>query len=217
MSFFNLGARATSREAVYFSKERRIPHTEYSPNLQLIRSSEVDIFKGAPGSTTSPKAITRSHVKAPAAPAGQVARNVPRQPAIAHSPTLISNGDEQLKATYKTAIANLENQVRDARLKARLAEQALRKRGTLRFVLLTTLAVAGIWAIQQQHNYDMASTRNLVERLVAQRAAMTSARGEGDDNKRREEVRNAMKQEVRYQAGTKTSGWKSWLWAQPNV
>lgn len=48
---FNLGGLGASREAQYLSKERGIPRTEYSANIHLIRSSEVDPFAPAPGST----------------------------------------------------------------------------------------------------------------------------------------------------------------------
>lgn len=50
---FNLGGLGASREAQYLSKERGIPRTEYSANIHLIRSSEVDPFAPAPGSTRS--------------------------------------------------------------------------------------------------------------------------------------------------------------------
>lgn len=48
-SLFNLGSLSTSRESQYLSKERGIPRTEFSPHLELIRSSEVDTQR-APGS-----------------------------------------------------------------------------------------------------------------------------------------------------------------------
>ena len=41
-AFFNLGGLSTSRENRYLSKEKGIPRTEFSPHLELIRSSEVD-------------------------------------------------------------------------------------------------------------------------------------------------------------------------------
>ena len=47
----NLQGLATSRESQFLSKERKIPRTEFSPQLQLIRSSEVDPFAPAPGAT----------------------------------------------------------------------------------------------------------------------------------------------------------------------
>lgn len=50
-AFFNLGGLGASREAQYLSKERGIPRTEYNSNIHLIRSSEVDPFAPAPGST----------------------------------------------------------------------------------------------------------------------------------------------------------------------
>lgn len=48
-SFFNLGGLSTSRECQYLAKERGMPRTDFSPNLELIRSSEVDT-QGGPGS-----------------------------------------------------------------------------------------------------------------------------------------------------------------------
>lgn len=48
---FNLGGLAASREGQYLSKETGIPRTEYSSNIHLIRSSEVDPFAPAPGAT----------------------------------------------------------------------------------------------------------------------------------------------------------------------
>ncbi|KAL9599254.1 MAG: hypothetical protein Q9219_003956 [cf. Caloplaca sp. 3 TL-2023] len=48
-SFFNLGGLSTSRESRYLAKEKGIPRTEFSPHLELIRSSEVDTQQ-APGS-----------------------------------------------------------------------------------------------------------------------------------------------------------------------
>ena len=48
-SLFNLGGLSTSRECQYFSKERGVPRTEFSPFLELIRSSEVDT-QDSPGS-----------------------------------------------------------------------------------------------------------------------------------------------------------------------
>ena len=40
----NLSGLSTSRESQYFSKERGIPRTEFSPHLELIRTSEVAPF-----------------------------------------------------------------------------------------------------------------------------------------------------------------------------
>lgn len=48
-SLFNLGGLSTSRECQYLAKERGMPRTEFSPHLELIRSSEVDPH-GGPGS-----------------------------------------------------------------------------------------------------------------------------------------------------------------------
>lgn len=52
-SFFNLGGLGASREAQYLSKEHGIPRTEYSSNIHLIRSSEVNPFAPVPGATPS--------------------------------------------------------------------------------------------------------------------------------------------------------------------
>lgn len=62
-ALFNLGGLSTSRESQYLSKERGIPRTEFSPHLELIRSSEVDTQR-APGSNKAshpaPKTIHSS-------------------------------------------------------------------------------------------------------------------------------------------------------------
>lgn len=50
-ALFNLNGLAHSRESQYLSKERGIPRTEYSSNIHLIRSSEVDPFPNAPGAS----------------------------------------------------------------------------------------------------------------------------------------------------------------------
>lgn len=54
-ALFNLGGLAASRESQYLSKETGIPRTEYSANIHLIRSSEVDPFAPAPGATKQAK------------------------------------------------------------------------------------------------------------------------------------------------------------------
>ncbi|KAI4203070.1 MAG: hypothetical protein LQ350_002118 [Teloschistes chrysophthalmus] len=53
-ALFNLGGLSTSRESQYLSKERGIPRTEFSPHLELIRSSEVDTQKRASDLPTPP-------------------------------------------------------------------------------------------------------------------------------------------------------------------
>ncbi|KAI4174637.1 MAG: hypothetical protein LQ343_002210 [Gyalolechia ehrenbergii] len=56
-ALFNLGGLSTSRECQYLAKEHGRPRTEFSPHLELIRSSEVDTQK-APGSTTTSTSAT---------------------------------------------------------------------------------------------------------------------------------------------------------------
>lgn len=68
-ALFNLGGLATSREGQYLSKERGIPRTEYSSNIHLIRSSEVDPFPGAPGATKNVKQINKNPASAKHTPA----------------------------------------------------------------------------------------------------------------------------------------------------
>ncbi|KAG6368980.1 hypothetical protein INS49_003199 [Diaporthe citri] len=63
---FNLGGLGASREAQYLSKERGIPRTEYSANIHLIRSSEVDPFAPAPGSTRTAAARAAARAQAEA-------------------------------------------------------------------------------------------------------------------------------------------------------
>ena len=57
-SILNLSGLSVSRESRFLSKERGIPRTEFSPHLELIRSSEVDSLasKDTPlSSSSSPK------------------------------------------------------------------------------------------------------------------------------------------------------------------
>ncbi|POS75081.1 hypothetical protein DHEL01_v206523 [Diaporthe helianthi] len=63
-SFFNLGGLGASREAEYLSRERGIPRTEYNSNIHLIRSSEVDPFAPAPGSSRSAAAAAAARAEA---------------------------------------------------------------------------------------------------------------------------------------------------------
>ncbi|KAI4193888.1 MAG: hypothetical protein LQ346_003804 [Caloplaca aetnensis] len=58
-ALFNLAGLSTSREGQYLSKERGIPRTEFSPHLELIRSSEVDTQQ-APGSRRASPAQPRA-------------------------------------------------------------------------------------------------------------------------------------------------------------
>ncbi|KAL8708932.1 MAG: hypothetical protein Q9220_006264 [cf. Caloplaca sp. 1 TL-2023] len=48
----NLAGLSTSRECQFLSKERGIPRTEFSPHLELIKSSEVTPFKADQSTTT---------------------------------------------------------------------------------------------------------------------------------------------------------------------
>ncbi|KAH8753021.1 hypothetical protein F5883DRAFT_651174 [Diaporthe sp. PMI_573] len=72
-SFFNLGGLGASREAQYLSKERGIPRTEYNSNIHLIRSSEVDPFAPAPGSTRAAAARAAARAEAEAEAESQLA------------------------------------------------------------------------------------------------------------------------------------------------
>ena len=216
MSLFNLAARATSRESAYLSKERRIPHTEYSPTLQLIRSSEVDPFKGAPGSSTSGNA--RSQVKAPTAPIAPSPRNLPRRPII-HPPELLNNGDEQLRAVYKTAVTNLENQVRDARQKL----VHVRRRYQICGIVLVVAAggvISKLWPGYRHMNEIERHSRNRLifeEQEMMRRAAMTNARDEGNISRTRKKRRHTIRDQMPVKADAKSSSWKGWFWAQPHA
>lgn len=77
---FNLGGLGASREAQYLSKERGIPRTEYSANIHLIRSSEVDPFAPAPGSTRA--AAARAAARAQAEARSQLASAVSSATAV---------------------------------------------------------------------------------------------------------------------------------------
>lgn len=131
-SFFNLAARSTSSEAAYLSKERRIPPTELMPHLELIRSSEVDPI-AAPGARTSISASgPRSSAKAspfgtrlppitssPTAPSAKASvRSIPPAP-IFHDAKLMFEPNEPLRASFRTAVANMRGEVGEARAEAR--------------------------------------------------------------------------------------------------
>ena len=53
----NLSGLSISRESQYFSKERGIPRTEFSPHLELIRSSEVAPFTSRNGPSSQTEAL----------------------------------------------------------------------------------------------------------------------------------------------------------------
>ncbi|KAL8724991.1 MAG: hypothetical protein Q9166_007640 [cf. Caloplaca sp. 2 TL-2023] len=55
--FYNLGGLSTSREAQFLSRERGIPRTEYSPQSQLIRASEVE-----PYTTKSESSVVKKEI-----------------------------------------------------------------------------------------------------------------------------------------------------------
>ncbi|KAL6716580.1 hypothetical protein ACLMJK_006147 [Lecanora helva] len=59
-SILNLSGLSVSRESRFLSKERGLPRTEFSPHLELIRSSEVEPFmkKGASGASEK---LSHSH------------------------------------------------------------------------------------------------------------------------------------------------------------
>ena len=57
-ALFNLGGLSTSRESQYLAKEHGLPRTEFSPHLELIRSSEVDPQQ-APGSSRASSTVVK--------------------------------------------------------------------------------------------------------------------------------------------------------------
>ena len=59
-SILNLSGLSISRESRFLSKERGIPRTEFSPHLELIRSSEVNPFTGKDSPVGSPSLATYS-------------------------------------------------------------------------------------------------------------------------------------------------------------
>lgn len=86
---FNLGGLGASREAQYLSKERGIPRTEYSANIHLIRSSEVDPFAPAPGSTRAAgRAAARAEEAARAKDAARYERARGRSHLASGAPSL---------------------------------------------------------------------------------------------------------------------------------
>lgn len=85
---FNLGGLGASREAQYLSKERGIPRTEYSANIHLIRSSEVDPFAPAPGSTRAAAARAAARAEAEA----RLASAFPSRASVRAAPDPAANG-----------------------------------------------------------------------------------------------------------------------------
>ena len=59
-SILNLSGLSTSRESRFLAKERGIPRTEFSPHLELIRSSEVEPFAGRDASSAAQPSSTLS-------------------------------------------------------------------------------------------------------------------------------------------------------------
>ena len=59
-SILNLSGLSTSRESRFLAKERGIPRTEFSPHLELIRSSEVEPFTGRDASSAAQSSFTLS-------------------------------------------------------------------------------------------------------------------------------------------------------------
>lgn len=76
---FNLGGLASSRESQYLSREHGIPRTEYSSNIHLIRSSEVDPFAPAPGASKHAKATNHNDPPRRATTAAPTTRLLPKR------------------------------------------------------------------------------------------------------------------------------------------
>ena len=137
---FNLTGLSGSRESQFLSRERGIPRTEYSANLQLIRSSEVDPFAPAPGaspqaqrsqSSSSPRPGTpgrselqssQSKATASRSATAKVLNNL--RPPVVHALAGSAPTDEPLKAQYRIAIENLRNELQDAK---RMEQEALKR------------------------------------------------------------------------------------------
>lgn len=92
----NLSHFSAAKEAQFLSKERKLPREEFHPHLQLIRSSEVDVFAPAPGA--SPEVIAKLKEAA--------------------------NGQSDAETTYKLAITNLASQLTASRLEVSDLKQA---------------------------------------------------------------------------------------------
>lgn len=118
---FNLSHFSASKEAQFFSKERRIPREEYHPHLQLIRSSEVDPF--APAAGASPSVVA----------------------ALKRAET----GQTDMQTAYSLAISNLGQQVLMMRGEVTQAHNTLamihdkykREERNSFFVMLTSVAI----------------------------------------------------------------------------
>ena len=78
------------------------------------------------------------------------------------------------------------------------------------------MAVAGciVWPMRQKM-ITMEKDRKVQE--MAKIAAMTSARGEGDDYRGRKKRGHTIIEKMPNKADAKSSGWKGWFWAQPNA
>ena len=234
MSFFNLAARATSRESQYFSKERRLPHTEYASHVQLIRSSEVDVFGStAPGASSGASTKTlHSRAKTPstAAPSANSAV-IPRRRIFHQASTLASSPaatDEPLKASYRIAIANLKNELLAAKSEAQQARATLGllKRKLKRMdrvgamVVVASLGVVAYLAAGSEQRAQAVKawqtmTGTIVERHEIPARAANGA-GVGSEVAKSEYIQKDGRQTdyaVGLSGAERLPGWRRWLWA----
>ena len=105
-SLFNLGGLSTSRECQYLAKERRLPRTEFSPHLELIRTSEVNPHNGPGSRKRSPTEPKTSAKLVPAVEATEVEIGLAGGEALDQQPEvgLRSNKGEAQRGSDRTRI-----------------------------------------------------------------------------------------------------------------
>lgn len=131
----NLSHFSAAKEAQYLSKERKIPQTEFHPYLELIRSSEVDIFAPAPGASAMVvSALKRAQM-----------------------------GQTDMQTTFNLAIANAMQQIQAARNEsyqarmtlARIHEKYRREERTSFLVMMTTIALLSLVLVKTDALQDL--------------------------------------------------------------
>ncbi|KAI3395258.1 hypothetical protein diail_1611 [Diaporthe ilicicola] len=151
---FNLGGLGASREAQYLSRERGIPRTEYSANIHLIRSSEVDPFAPAPGSTraAAARAAARAHAEGAAAAAAAAAHEARNASAVAQDPTALGGMQglaAQLDAT-RDELARTKKALRRMQAKGERPETSTTSYLLSTAVIVAVMFIAGkeVWEMQ---------------------------------------------------------------------
>ncbi|KKY33107.1 hypothetical protein UCDDA912_g06931 [Diaporthe ampelina] len=144
---FNLGGLGASREAQYLSREHGIPRSEYSANIHLIRSSEVDPFAPAPGSTrtAAARAAARAQAETHSQSCSQVASGPSPDARVA--PDLAAHGGlaalaAQLQAV-KDELAEAKRALRRVQAKGGKAETPMTSHLLSTAIVLTVIFFIG--------------------------------------------------------------------------